>query len=298
MNQSMEETTAAEAPPKQILSEDEVGKLVQENMGWATSIAKSVARAWNMDWQLDGLDGGAYEALLFCARRFDPARGVPFRAYARRRIHESATEEARKSKSWQQGVGANTQAEQDAREISARLFELFPELREGGIIGGEDDMSEDGMRASVRQMLTGASLVAAFKEIGVVGQDTALEYKELVLKLASLEPVHQAILWAVYWQGQSMRSVAEGWELDDLSVIREHREILLHLSELVEAGRNAKAKPLKVRRALHPMVLKLKKTKDPGPFSQLLSEHNSGRIELNLLFVMGFVVLLSELFSG
>ena len=285
----MEEPTKIEAPPRQVLSEDEVGKLVHENLGWATSIAKSVARAWNMDWQLDGLDGGAYEALLFCARRFDPVRGVPFRAYARRRIHESATEEARKSKSWQQGVGANTQAEQDAREISARLFELFPELREGGLIGGDDGAGDEGMRASVRQMLTGASLVAAFKEIGVVGQDTALEYKELVLKLAAMEPIHQSILWAVYWQGMSMRSVAESWELDDLSVIREHREILLYLSTLMEAGKKAKVKPLKVRRALHPMVLKLKKSKDPGPFTQLLSERGS------LITILGFIMGLSSL---
>ena len=51
-------------------SDELVNRLVQEHMGWATSIAKAVARAWNMDWQLDGLDGGAYEALLFCARRF------------------------------------------------------------------------------------------------------------------------------------------------------------------------------------------------------------------------------------
>jgi hypothetical protein len=297
MNQSTEEPTPAGSPPKQVLNEDEVGKLVNDNLGWATSIAKSVARAWNMDWQLDGLDGGAYEALLFCARRFDPARGVPFRAYARRRIHESATEEARKSKSWQQGVGANTQAEQDAREISARLFEIFPELREGGMIGGDDGINEDGMRASVRQMLTGASLVAAFKEIGIVGHDTALEYKELVLKLSALEPVHQSILWAIYWQGQSMRSVAESWELDDLSVIREHREILIYLSELIDAGKKSKVKPLKVRRALHPMVLRLKKGKDPGPFSQLLSEHGFVKLDASFLLVAGVVGLLCELLT-
>ena len=87
-------------------SEKLVELLVEENAGWAASIARSVARAWNMDWQLDGLDGGAYEGLLFCARRYDPTLGVPFRAYARRRIHEASTEEARKSKNWKKGVGS------------------------------------------------------------------------------------------------------------------------------------------------------------------------------------------------
>jgi len=246
-----------------------VAKLVEENMGWATSIAKAVARAWNMDWQLDGLDGGAYEALLFCARRYDPARGVPFRAYARRRIHEASTQEARKSKSWQQGVGSNSQAEQDAREISARLFDVFPELRDGLLPIGDGD--GDDMRSSVRQMLAGASLIAAFREAGVNNPESAVEYKQLLGVMSSLDPVHQAIIWAVYWQGQSMRSLAEEWGLDDLSVIREHKQILEHLCGELEAGSRAKPKALKVRRGLRAVALQLKRNKEQGPFAQFLA---------------------------
>ena len=249
-------------------SETLVSKLVEDNLGWATSIAKAVARAWNLDWQLDGLDGGAYEALLFCARRYDPARGVPFRAYARRRIHEASTQEARKSKSWQLGVGSNSQAEQDAREISAHLFEVFPELRDGLLPAGDD---EDSMRTSVRQMLAGASLIAAFRESGVNNPESAVEYKQLLNIMSALDPVHQAIVWAVYWQGQSMRSLAEEWGLDDLSVIREHKEILSHLCSEIEAGRSGKPKPLKVRRGLRAMALQLRKNKELGPFSQFLA---------------------------
>ena len=248
-----------------------VARLVEENMGWATSIAKSVARAWNMDWQLDGLDGGAYEALLFCARRYDPARGVPFRAYARRRIHEASTQEARKSKSWQQGVGSNSPAEQEAREVSAKLFDIFPELREGLLPVGEGESGEDAMRSSVRQMIAGASLIAAFREAGMGNPESAVEYKQLLHLMASLDPVHQAIIWAVYWQGQSMRSLAEEWEIDDLSVIREHKEILEHLCNQIEAGRNARAKPLKVRRGLRAMALQLKRNKERGPFAQFMT---------------------------
>ncbi|MFN8391697.1 MAG: hypothetical protein U0136_15520 [Bdellovibrionota bacterium] len=252
-------------------SDQLIAKLVEENMGWATSIAKAVARAWNMDWQLDGLDGGAYEALLFCARRYDPARGVPFRAYARRRIHEASTQEARKSKTWQQGVGANTQAEQDAREVSAKLFDLFPELRDGFLPAAEGESGEDAMRSSVRQMIAGASLIAAFREAGMGNPESAVEYKQMLNVMAALDPVHQAIIWAVYWQGQSMRSLAEEWEIDDLSVIREHKEILEYLCSQIEAGRNANPKPLKVRRGLRAMALQLKRNKDRGPFVQFLA---------------------------
>ena len=243
--------------------------LVERHMGWATSIAKAVARAWNMDWQLDGLDGGAYDALLFCSRRFDPTRGVPFRAYARRRIHEAATHEARRSKSWQRGVGANSEADQLAREVSARLFDVFPELRDGlfPVSEGEGD---EGMRNSVRQMLASASLLAAFQESGTDNPENAVEYKQVLMLMSSLEPVHQAIVWAVYWQGQSMRSLAEEWGIDDLSIIREHKEILEHLGIQLNQARKAVPKPLKVRRGLRAMAMQLRRNKDPGPFAQFM----------------------------
>ncbi len=252
-------------------SDELVNRLVQEHMGWTTSIAKAVARAWNMDWQLDGLDGGAFEALLFCARRYDPARGVPFRAYARRRIHEAATQEARKSKTWQQGVGANDQIEQDAREISARLFDVFPELRDGMLPdGGSESGGDDSMRSSVRQLLAGASLLAAFQQSAKENPELAVEYKDLLRVIATLDPVHQEIVWAVYWQGQSMRSLAEEWGLDDLSIIREHKEILEHLSAQVSNLRSSRPKPLKVRRGLRAKALQLKRTQDKGPFRQFI----------------------------
>src|SRR5262245_28432393 len=98
-----------------MLSIEEADQLVLEHQGWAESIARSVARAWNMDWRLDGLDGAAMEALIFCARRFDPARGVPFRGYARKRIHEASTDAARKSRGWRKGLGTTSKSEQQAR---------------------------------------------------------------------------------------------------------------------------------------------------------------------------------------
>ena len=256
-----------------------IERIVTDHLGWATSIAKSVARSWNMDWQLDGLDGGAYEGLLFCARRFDPSRGVPFRGYARRRIHEACTEEARKSKSWQRGTGTSSQQEQDAREVSAKLFDVFPELRSGYLPGSEDDGSGGGgssgggggedstVRGSVRQLLAGASLLAAFQESGTENPEIALEYKRLITAMASLEPVHQLITWCIYYKGQSMRSLAEEWEIDDLSVIREHREILKYLCGYLESTRGKVPKKLKVRRGLRTIAQQMRRKKDEGPFA-------------------------------
>ena len=252
----------------EIGSDKLVEKLVEDHMGWATSIAKSVAKGWNMDWQLDGLDGGAYEGLLFCARRYDPSMGVPFRGYARRRIHEACTEEARKSKSWQRGTGANSQFEQESRELSAKLFDVFPELRGGYLPSSE---GEGTVRSSVRQLLAGASLLAAFQNGGAENPEIALEYKRLVEVLSELDSVHQHILWAVYYKGQSMRSLAEEWGIDDLSVIREHKEILAFLSGQIEADRSKTSKKLKVRRGLRTIAQRLRKNEDAGHFSKFMA---------------------------
>lgn len=256
----------------EIGSDELVNKLVEEHMGWATSIAKAVARSWNMDWQLDGLDGGAYEALLFCARRYDPARGVPFRGYARRRIHEGCTEEARKSKSWQRGTGSDSPGEQEAREISAKLFDVFPELRDGLLpASAEEGQSDASVRTSIRQLLAGASLIAAFQQSGSENPEIALEYKRLIEILSHLEPVHQHIVWAVYYKGQSMRNLAEEWEIDDLSVIREHKEILANLCTRLEAPKSKLVKKLKIRRGLRTVAQHLRRQKEEGPFSKFIS---------------------------
>ncbi len=263
-----EEEQPAEPAAPRIPSEEEVAVLVHDNMGWAESIARSVARAWNLDWQLDGLDGGAYEALLFCARRFNADFGVPFRAYARKRIHEAASEEARKSKAWQKGVGSDTPAEQEAREISFQLFEIYPELREGLIPIDENKSAEEQIRSTIRSMLASASLVAAFKEGSTNNPETLMEYKELFSGLATLEPVHQSILWGIYWGGQSMRALAEDWGIDELTIIREHKEILGFIEERLENPKAKVMKKLKIRPSLRAVSLQMRKKKDSPPFQR------------------------------
>lgn len=258
-------------------SDELVNQLVQDHLGWATSIAKSVARAWNLDWQIDGLDGGAYEGLLFCARRYDPSMGVPFRGYARRRIHEACTEEARKSKSWQQSTGGeDTEAELEARELSAKIFDIFPELREGFLPSSKNASDEEsGMKNSIKQLLTGASLIASFQDSASENQENLIDQKRVVEIIAELEPVHQDIIWAIYYQGQSMRALAEAWGLDDLAIIREHKEIISHLSERFSENRNKpSSSSLKVRRGLRTKALDLKKKKESGSFSKMLSGVN------------------------
>jgi DNA-directed RNA polymerase specialized sigma subunit len=252
-----------ESPTTSILSQDEIGQLVLEHQGWAESIARSVARAWNMDWRGDGLDGAALEALLFCARRFDPSRGIPFRGYARRRIHEASTEEARKSKNWT-NTSKGSSTEEEARKLSIKLLDSFPELRDGYLPGGEDD----DVRGSIRSLLVGASISAIKEGVETSTPEDYMDIKKVVEIISSLEPVHQLLLWKTYWEGHSLRTVAEGWNTDELNVIREHKVIIEYLSKCFSISKKG-TRP-KVRPGLRTAAFKIKKDSEAGPFTQIL----------------------------
>ncbi len=256
------------------LSSEEVDQIVLDHRSWAEAIARSVARAWNMDWRLDGLDGAAFEALLFCARRFDPKRGVPFKGYARRRIHEASTEEARKSRSWKAGLGTTSKSEQKAREVSARLFDIFPELREGQLpIIEEGGSDEENVRGAIRSLLIGANIASTYADQESSSPDELVEFKRMITLMASLEPIHQLLLWKTYWEGDSLRQVAGDWETDELNVMREHKTLIGHLFKLMSQKR-ALERP-KVRPGLKDIALKLKRSLGDGPFSDLLKRKNS-----------------------
>lgn len=254
------------------LSIEEADNLVLEHRGWAESIARSVARAWNMDWQMDGLDGAAMEALIFCARRFEPGRGIPFRGYARKRIHEASTEAARRSRGWRR-TSTNTKTEQQAREISAELFNIFPELRSGELPGTEDvgGEQEGETRAAIRSLIMGATILAAKQGIASAQPDELVDYKRLIELMATLEPVHQTMMWKIYWEGESMRTVASDWGTDELNVIREHKVLLSYLMKCFSTAKELQ-RP-RVRPGLKQIALKLKKTSPKGQFSMVVAQY-------------------------
>ena len=249
------------------LSIEEANQLVVEHQGWSESIARSVARAWNLDWRADGLDGAAMEALVFCSRRFQPARGIPFRGYARKRVHEAATEAARKSKGWTKSSASFSEEDRRARDISSQLLNVFPELRFGQLPSPDEAGAEGDTRAAIRHLLVGASIIAARQGLATSLPDDALDYKRLIVSLSRLEPVHQTLMWKVYWEGDSLRGVADQWETDELNVIREHQNLLAFLQKTIAHSKNS-AKP-KVRPGLRGVALKMKRAGQSGEFSQM-----------------------------
>lgn len=258
---------------KQVLTQEEANKLVLEHQSWAEAIAKSVARGWNVHWQSEGLDGAAMEALIFCSRRYDPEMGVPFKSYARRRIHEASTESARKSKGWQKDAKTSKRTQRLARAISADLFEMFPQLR-SGVIPGDDD-NDKGVRVGIQQLLISACVISTKHGMDSVSPDDATEFMNLANELSTMEPLHQLLMWKSYWEGYSLRGIASEWETDELNVIREHKVILTYLQKAFATGREVNIP--RVRPGLTDANITLKDTEQYGIFSKKIGEADYGK---------------------
>lgn len=254
------------------LTREEADALVLEHKSWCESIAKAVARAWSLDWQMDGLDGAAVEALIFCARRFQPDRGIPFKGYARKRIHEATTECARKSKGWDRGSGTAVRTERLAKQVSAELFDMFPELRSGHLPGMDDGegAGPSGSRLAIQQLLVGASVIAAKQGMAAAGPDDLIDYKRMLMILIQLEPVHQSLMWLLYWEGYSLRGIADHWETDELNVIREHKVLLEFMQKALAKGKPGT--PPRVRPGLKDISVRVKKDSPDGRFNELFQE--------------------------
>ncbi len=241
--------------------------LILENRKWAESIARAVARAWKLDPEVDGLIGSALEALVECANRFDPSRGIPFRAYARRRVHEAACDAARSTKAWAEGQVFSGSLEAKARTTAYELLRRFPELRDGYI---PFDREGSSLRSSVRQLLLGATIIYLKESTDSQDSFDFHDYKKLLQAISNLHVAHQWIIWKVYWEGYSLRGLAAEWKADPLTVIREHQAILNYL--LGVFNKKQGLSPPKVRPSLKKVISNQKLNLGTVPFLKFLEE--------------------------
>ena len=147
------------------------------------------------------------------------------------------------------------------------MLHVFPELR-GGELPIDDEGSGDA-RNAIRQLLIGASLVAAKQGMATALPDENLDYKRMIEGIAAMESVHQHLLWKVYWEGVSLRTLASEWDTDGLNVIREHKTVIDYLHKQLSLGKHNLTIP-KVRPGLRDKAKEFKASGDPGPFSMLM----------------------------
>jgi len=262
--------TLDETPEYETLSIEDANQLVLDNRVWAEGVARAVARAWNLDWDLDGLDGAAMEALIFCARRFNPERGIPFKGYARRRIHEAATEAARRCRGWKRNAYASKKDGSKPRgrsqEVAIGLLNVYPELRSGSMFGGDEGGE---IRSNVRQLLMSATLIASTDSLDEPSAEEILDLKTILNIITTLELIHQLIIWKVYWEGLSLRGLAAAWETDGLNVIREHKVLVAHLHKCISSKNGRSLQRPKIRPGLRTLAAELNKDPDTlSPFAK------------------------------
>lgn len=70
--------------------------IIGEHLDWAHAIAAQVSRALPSWFLPDDLAGPAEIALIQLAAQYDPERGVPFRAFAQRRIYGACFDSVRR----------------------------------------------------------------------------------------------------------------------------------------------------------------------------------------------------------
>jgi hypothetical protein len=134
--------------------------------------------------------------------------------------------------------------------------------------GGED--SSKGARIAIQQMLVGASVIATQQGLAASEPDDIMDYKKMVGYMTSLEPLHQLLLWLLYWEGESLRGIASTWDTDELNVIREHKVLLEFLQKSIQKGKANP--PPRIRPGLRDIALKIQKKLGKGKFTQLLEE--------------------------
>ena len=152
------------------------------------------------------------------------------------------------------------------------MYGVFPELRDGHLPAQESGGGDDAeCRSAIRELLVGASIIATKQAASSDPlPDELLDYRKMVTVMASLEPTHQWLLYRVYWDGISLRTVATEWDTDGLNVMREHKVLLTYLQKSIALGRPC-AIP-KVRPGLKPLAVKFMKEGSKGPFTDVLKD--------------------------
>jgi RNA polymerase sigma factor for flagellar operon FliA len=172
----------------------------------------------------------AYEGLLQAIDRFDPLLGVPFSAYARRRIVGSIADGIAKMSE------VNAQVSHRYRVEQERMRSLAP----SGAATGDDPLaalSDLAIGLALGLMLEGTSLMAAN------GADTrptayeSLEWREMQARLAAelqkLPEKEAVIVRHHYHNGLSLAQIAELLDLSRGRISQLHRSALERLRKRI-----------------------------------------------------------------
>lgn len=177
--------------------------------------------------ELNDMEQFAYEGLLYAIDRFDPLKGVPFAAFARRRIAGSVSD------------GASQMNEVDAHYSHRRRQELE---RARSVRAGADTRKEDGLQA-LATLATGLAIGLILAETGMVQPEDGADHRPsaydtlawrelqsvLAREVAKLPERHAMILRQHYQNGVSFTQIATLLGVTKGRVSQLHAEALSRL---------------------------------------------------------------------
>jgi RNA polymerase sigma factor for flagellar operon FliA len=204
-------------------------RLIEEHLDYAKALAAKVRRRAGLPRHVETaeLEGWALLGLTQAAERFDAGRGVPFGAFAQRRIVGAVLN----------GLGKMHQAPESARQKARRLERLqdtLPEVEAGQVApeAAADQLARSIDRAGAcvlvqrlggpSEALSGDDPVAACEEREARGR-----LREAV---AGLPELLRKVMTLYYFEDKSMAEVGEELRISTPTVCRRHKDALAKLA--------------------------------------------------------------------
>ena len=214
------------------LAADDSQTLIREHEDYARRLAAKVRKQAGLPRYVEQqeLEGWALLGLSEAASRFDAGRGVPFGAYAKRRIVGAVLN----------GIGKMHQAPESARQKARRLArsqDALPDWPEGAV----------ETESAATQLVRSISAVGASIWVQRLGEaaepvehqtpDAVAQRREarrrLHAALRRLEPGQRRLMRMYYFQEKSMAEVGRVLGVSTPTVCRRHKDALNTLGELL-----------------------------------------------------------------
>jgi RNA polymerase sigma factor for flagellar operon FliA len=181
--------------------------------------------------------------LLTAARRYDPSRGVPFRAFATIRISGAMLDASRANAMLPRRTFERIVAEQAALIASEGAAEQVFARKQSVSVNPEaalDQHIASVLTAAAVGMAVEAGNALAPKPLAELNPEEALARAELMAlveqALGEMSRREAEIVRLYYWEGQSMEVIARSLDINRSWASRLHLRAMAHITKRVRAG--------------------------------------------------------------
>lgn len=222
----------------------EVLERYQAEVGLVDIIAGQVARAVGQAADYDDLLGAGREGLFDAARKFDPSRGIPFRAYASLRVRGAVMDGVRRQSRVPRRAHERLAAMEASAAVSEGEFRWAYSDAVNGLAAGE---AENRLKEHVTTMVTAAAVACVSGESEVVShqslehvatpeeQFAQAEMLDLIRRnIDELAPGEAAVVKAYYFESKSFMEIAEQFNYSKSWVCRLHTQAMSRLTRLIK----------------------------------------------------------------